>query len=118
MKSPRSYKFYWELWGLGSNRLLLWGNPEYVRRAVSTFGLGGAEGFEIDPPLAQKGFGNRPGKWGVFTGAQKQRMFWKWEFERYWLFYQLWGRLSYDPATPDRAWMDELKQRFGAAAGT
>jgi hypothetical protein len=116
LEKPRRYGFYWELWGLGSNRLLLWGNPEYVRRAVSTFGLGGAEGFEIDPPLAQKGFGNAPGKWGVFTEAQKDRVFWKWEFERYWLFYRLWGRLSFDPATPERTWMDDLKHRFGPAA--
>ncbi|MGI8745235.1 MAG: hypothetical protein ACR2NN_22220 [Bryobacteraceae bacterium] len=116
LEKPRSYGFYWELWGLGSNRLLLWGNPDYVRRAVSTFDLGGAEGFEIDPPLAQKGFGNEPGKWSVFTNSQRQRMFWKWEFERYWLFYRLWGRLSYDPTTPESAWMDEMKKRFGAAA--
>jgi hypothetical protein len=61
----RPWDFYFELWGLGSHRLLLWGDPEYVRRAVSTFGLAGASGFEIDPPLAQKGFGNRPGRWGV-----------------------------------------------------
>jgi hypothetical protein len=116
LEKPRSYKFYWEMWGLGSNRLMLWGNPDYVRRAASTFGLSGAEGFEIDPPLAQKGFGNRPGTWGIFTDAEKNRAFWKWEFERYWLFYRLWGRLSYDPQTSERAWMDELKQRFGAAA--
>jgi hypothetical protein len=32
------------------------------------------------------------------------------------LFYRLWGRLSFDPATPERAWMDDLKQRFGPAA--
>jgi len=66
----RPYQFYWELWALGSNRLLLWGNPDYVRRTVSTFSLGDAVGFEIDPPLAQKGFGNEPGKWDVFTPAQ------------------------------------------------
>ncbi len=116
LEKPRSYGFYWELWGLGSNRLLLWGNPAYVRRAVSTFNLGGAEGFEIDPPLAQKGFGNALGEWSIFSNSQSERMFWKWEFERYWLFYRLWGRLSYDPATPESAWMDEMKKRFGPAA--
>ena len=113
---PRRHPFYWELWGLGSHRLLLWGNPEFVRRAVPTFRLGGAVGFEIDPPLAQKGFGNAPGEWGIFTPAQKDRAFWKWEFERYWLFYQLWGRLSYDPKTSDSLWLGELQRRFGAAA--
>lgn len=116
LEKTRTYKFYWELWGLGSHRLLLWGDPTHVRRAVSTFGLAGSEGFEIDPPLAQKGFGNRPGKWGVFADSQSERMFWKWEFERYWLFYQLWGRLSYDPATPASLWEDELRRRFGPAA--
>jgi len=116
LEKPRSYKFYWELWGLGSNRLLLWGSPDYVKRAVPTFGLSGAEGFEIDPPLAQKGFGNAPGAWGIFTAAQSQRTFWKWEFERYWLFYRLWGRISYDRNESQRVWTDELAQRFGAAA--
>lgn len=116
LKNSRSYPFYWELWALGSNRLLLWGSPQYVRRAVSAFGLGGAEGFEIDPPLAQKGFGNAPGAWGVFTKAQQQRVFWEWEFERYWLFYRLWGRLSYNPNTADRAWMNDMTARFGSAA--
>jgi hypothetical protein len=116
LRKPMRYPFYWELWGSGNPRLLLWGNPEYVRRAVSTFGLGGAEGFEIDAPLATKGFGNRPGKWGIFTASQTQRIFWKWEFQRYWLFYMLWGRLSYDPKTPSSVWLDEMKKHFGDAA--
>ncbi len=116
LEKPHTYQFYWELWGLGSHRLLLWGNPDYVRRAASTFSLGDAVGFEIDPPLAQKGFGNAPGEWNVFTPAQKDRIFWKWEFERYWMFYQLWGRLTYNPSEPDVLWMGELQRRFGTAA--
>ncbi len=118
LEKPRTYEFYWEVWGLGSHRLLLWGDPEFARRMVPTFTLSETRGFEIDPPLAQKGFGNRPGKWGVFTSDHDRRVFWKWEFERYWLFYLLWGRLSYDPATPETAWLEELQRRFGDAAGT
>jgi hypothetical protein len=116
LRKPRPYDFFWEVWGLGSHRLLLWGDPEFVRRTVPTFKLSGAIGFEIDPPLAQKGFGNRPGKWGIFAESQKGRVFWEHEFERYWLFYLLWGRLSYDPKTPERVWMAEFKRRFGLAA--
>lgn len=117
LRKPRRYGFFWELWGLGSHRLLLWGSPEHVRRAVGTFGLGGGEGFEIDPPLAQKGFGNTPGTWGAFTEAELgRRRGWTWEWERYWLFYVLWGRLSYDPGTPDKVWEDEIAGRFGAGA--
>jgi hypothetical protein len=109
LQKPRAYSFYWELWGLGSHRLLLWGDPEYVRRAAGTFSLSGSIGFEIDPPLAQKGFGNQPAEWKVATPG-------KYEFERYWMFYLLWGRLSYDPKASDRLWMGELESRFGHAA--
>lgn len=112
----RAWQFYWELWGLGSHRLLLWGDPEYVRRAVGTFSMSGAAGFEIDPPLAQKGFGNRPGQWGVFDDSQKQRVFWTWEWQRYWLFYLLWGRLSYNPEEPEELWKAEFERRFGKEA--
>lgn len=116
LEKPRDYDFYWEIWGLGSHRLLAWGDPDFVRRAAPTLTLSGTNGFEIDPPLAQKGFGNRPGKWGVFTEAAKDRVFWNYEFERYWLFYLLWGRLTYDPKTPERVWLGELERRFGKAA--
>lgn len=109
LQKPRNYAFYWELWGLGSHRLLLWGDPEYVRRAAGTFSLSGSIGFEIDPPLAQKGFGNEPADWKVQTPGQ-------YEFERYWMFYLLWGRLSYDPKTSERVWMSELEKRFGPKA--
>jgi hypothetical protein len=116
LEKPRFSDFFWELWGLGSHRLLLWGNPDFVRRAVPTFQLSGSIGFEIDAPLAQKGYGNRPGTWSVFTDSQQRRVFWKWEFERYWLFYLLWGRLSYDPQTADSLWLGELQRRYGSAA--
>ncbi|HEY3440938.1 MAG TPA: hypothetical protein VGK29_09310 [Paludibaculum sp.] len=112
----RVWHFYFELWGLGSHRILQWGDPEYVRQAVPWFRLSGAEGFEIDPPLAQKGFGNQPGSYGIFTAEQQGRVYWKYEWQRYWLFYQLWGRLSYNPAEPERLWLDEFQRRFGSAA--
>jgi hypothetical protein len=113
----RPYDFFFELWGgCGANRVLLWGDPEYVRRIVPSFRLSGSVGFEIDPPLAQKGYGNAPGRWGIFTPEASDRVFWRYEFERYWLFYQLWGRLSYDASTSESAWTSEAQRRFGGAA--
>ncbi len=116
LRRPRDYEFFWEVWALGSHRLFLWGNPEYVRRAAASFTLSGAAGFEIDPPLAQKGFGNRAGRWGIFTPAHQDKVWWRWEFQRYWFFYLLWGRLSYDPKTPEQVWQQEFRRRFQAAA--
>lgn len=116
LRKPRPWTFFFEIWALGSNRLLVWGDPDYVRQAARTLTLSGAIGFEIDAPLAQKGFGNRPGKWGIFAPGNERRQFWRWEFERYWLFYLLWGRLTYDPEAPEQLWNAQLQQRFGNAA--
>lgn len=41
---------------------------------------------------------------------------WKYAFERQWLFYKLWGRLLYDPATPDKIFEDEFIRRYGEIA--
>jgi hypothetical protein len=120
LKRPRKHEVYWEIWSLGSHRLLLWGNPDYVRRAVPTLSLSDSSGFEIDPPLAQKGFGNGHEVFGIFDKnayiSHEDRQFWHWEFERYWMFYLLWGRLSYNPDTSSEVWLSELNKRFGAAA--
>ena len=116
LAKPRRYDLFWEIWGLGSHRILLWGSPDFARRIVSTLTLSNTLGFEVDAPPTQKGYGNRPGRWDVFNDAQSARKFWHWDFERYWFFYLLWGRLSYNPATPDAVWMHEMQVRFGAAA--
>src|SRR5690606_41283008 len=37
-------------------------------------------------------------------------------FERQWLFYALWGRLLYDPETPDSVFEAEFVRRYGDKA--
>ncbi len=48
--------------------------------------------------------------------AVKQPVAWKYAFERQWLFYELWGRLLYDPATPDSVFEAGFTRRYGAVA--
>lgn len=43
---------------------------------------------------------------------------WKYAFERQWLFYKLWGRLLYNPATPDALFKAEFLQRYGKQAAS
>jgi len=40
---------------------------------------------------------------------------WKYAFERQWLFYKIWGRLLYNPDTPDALFKSEFTRRYGQA---
>jgi hypothetical protein len=114
LKYPHKYSVLYQVWTLGSHRLLLWGDPEFVRRFVPTTTFGDAVGYEICAPLSQKGYLNAPGAWRIFL--QKEREYYKWEYERYWSFYQLFGRLTYNPEESDEIWLREIHQRFGKEA--
>ena len=114
LENPMPYRFLWQVWSLGSPRLLLWGNPEYVRRLVETCRLGDAEGFEINPHLAQKGYGNDPDYWRIFKHAEDE--YFEHEYERYWLFYLLFGRMAYDSSLDESVWRRELAKRIGDTA--
>jgi hypothetical protein len=114
LKYPQKYENLYQVWSLGSHRLLLWGDPDYVRRFAPTTLFEDASGFEICAPLSQKGYGNPPGAWRIFR--DKDREHYRWEFERYWSTYMLFGRLTYNPSEGDEVWMRELRSRFGKVA--
>ena len=90
---------------------MLWGNREYVKRFVNTLSLGGGTGFEINPHLAQKGYGNEPGNWRIFKN--KDNEYYEWEYERYWIFYKMFGQLSYNPDALISSLKFELEKKFG-----
>ncbi len=114
LRYPRNADHIYQVWSLGSHRLLLWGDPEFVRRFAPTTTFEDAVGFEICAPLSQKGYGNAPGAWRIFR--EPDREYYKWEFQKYWSYYRLFGRLTYNPDTGDEVWTDELDRRFGREA--
>ena len=95
LSHPRDYRVVYQLWSVGSQRLLLWGDPNYAARFAESCRLGDGDGFEVNAPLTNKGFGNLPGKWRIF--ADKSLEHFQWEHERYWFFYLAFGRLGYNP---------------------
>ncbi|NWG14617.1 MAG: hypothetical protein HXY20_13905 [Acidobacteria bacterium] len=111
LRYPRRFPVLYQVWSLGSHRLLPWGSVDWVKRFAPTTKLGGGIGFETCAPLSQKGFGNAPGDWRILIPPERE--YYRWEFERYWLYYLLYGRLTYDPGTPSDVWMDEFRRRFG-----
>ncbi len=111
LRYPRRFPLLYQVWSLGSHRLLPWGSVDWVRRFAPTTKLGGGIGFETCAPLSQKGFGNASGDWRILTPPARE--YYRWEFERYWLYYLLYGRLTYDPGSSPDVWMDEFRRRFG-----
>jgi len=115
LKYPRDYPLHYTLWTAGTMRVLLWGDPEYVRRFAGTVGLGGSQGFDIMEPLATK-MSFHPHDMQPFDLMPPQYRYYDYEFERYWHFFQVFGRLTYDPEASPEIWQHEFVKRFGDSA--
>jgi hypothetical protein len=105
---PSNYKIVWQM----RNEdffALRWGVPDFIRQHIALNGtqdyVGGYfVGSETYIPALD-----------YFT-ATRDPVAWTWAFQRQWLFYKLWGRLLYDPATPDSIFQDEFTRRYGVKA--
>jgi hypothetical protein len=89
--------------------VLRWGQPDFVRQFVHgkqrVYDAGAIIGSECYVPALDYISKDGPGKTG------------KYAFDRQWLFYSTWGRLLYDPATPDSRFEGMLESRFGKGTG-
>ncbi|MHC4241634.1 MAG: beta-N-acetylhexosaminidase family protein [Planctomycetota bacterium] len=115
LRYPQRYKMHWRLWNSGTTRILLWGDPEYVRRFAESTYLYDGEGFEVTQPLATK-MQDHPHDMKPFELLKPRYQYYDWEFERYWHFFQVFGRIGYNPDTPPEIWQREFQRRFGKRA--
>ena len=105
---PKNYKITWQ----ARNEdffALRWGVPDFIREHIALNGeadyVGGYFiGSETYIPALD-----------YFTAIDRP-VDWTWAFERQWLFYKLWGRLLYDPKTPDAVFQAEFNRRYGSRA--
>ncbi len=112
---PQLYKMHWRLWNGGTSRVLLWGDPEYVRRFAESSHLYDGDGYEVNEPLATK-MEAQPHDAKPFDLLRPNYRYYDYEFERYWHFFQVFGRVGYNPKTLGDAWQNEFRQRFGSKA--
>jgi len=117
LRYPKRYEMLYRLWSHGTNRILVWGDPDYARRFAAATRLWDGQGFDIHEPLAMKmgyklGLHDQP----AYDLLSEPYRYYDWEFERYWHYYQVFGRLGYNFDTASRAWKAEFKHRFGPAA--
>ncbi len=114
LRFPKRYDMHWQLWSGGTTRVLLWGDPEYARRFAASAHLYGTPSFEVNEMLATK-MASQPHDMAPFELLAPERRYYDYEFERYWHYFQVFGRLGYDPKTPTEVWSREFERRFGAA---
>jgi hypothetical protein len=115
LRYPQNYRVHWQLWTGGTARLLLWGDPDYVRRFASSVRLYDGNSFEVNEMLATKMLGE-PADEKPLDILKPAYRYYDYEFERYWHFYRVWGRLTYRPNANSDVWEHEFITRFGPQA--
>lgn len=101
---PKNYKINWTV----RNEdffCLRWGVPDFIRSHIATNNQSYVGGYMIgsETYIPAKDYFTKP---GIAVN-------WKYAFERQWLFYKLWGRLLYNPQTPDAIFQAEFIHRYG-----
>jgi hypothetical protein len=115
LRKPRFYDVIYRLWNYGSTNLFLWGDADYARRFSLSCGLSGSAGFQINTPLSLKYGHELSHKVAWDTFAKPELRYGKWEDERFWMWYTVFGRLGYNPDTDPSVWRDEFTAHFGDA---
>lgn len=115
LRYPQQYHMYWQLWSGGTTRILLWGSPAYAKRFAESTHLYNGDGFEVNEPLATK-MEAQPHDARPFDLLNPAYRYYDYEFERYWHFFQSFGRIAYNPQTSADTWEGEFVKRFGPSA--
>jgi hypothetical protein len=111
----RRYGILHRIWP-GTQRLLLWGDPQMAAAYARVSSFCGSNGVEIYEPLffkGRKGSG-LPGGRDAYADDSLTP---KYDFEKYDYAYRVWGRNFYNPDGDPDGWRRALTQQFGNGAG-
>ena len=110
----RRYGILHRIWP-GTQRLLLWGDPQMAAAYGRVSSFCGSNGVEIYEPLffkGRKGSGLPGGREAYADNSFPP----KYDFEKYDYAYRVWGRNFYNPDGDADAWRRALTQQFGKGA--
>lgn len=99
---PTNYKLAW----MARNEdffMLRWGQPDFIREHISLNSEEHITGYFVGSETYIPAL-------DYFTA--KGNVDWKYAFDRQWMFYKQWGRLLYNPETPDDLFANEFESRF------
>ncbi len=100
----------------GTQRLLLWGDPEFAAGFGRYATFAGARGLDLCEPLFFKGRDDTAAAGARDPYADPELQLGVDDWQKYKYTYLLWGRLLHDPGTEPRAWRRYLTDTYGAAA--
>ena len=109
---PRNYSILWQIRAHGTHRVFYWGSPDFARRTVQSCKFGEGVGFSMEPMEA---YG--PAADYLHNKPDTTHHFYKWMFEREWVWHLVWGRMAYDPETPTEIFIRAFVDHFGPEAG-
>src|SRR5260221_4233586 len=105
---PHNYRIQWMI--RNENFFILrWGQPDFIRSHIAQNTERYVNGYFVGSE------GYIPAK--EFSHRSNPHRTWAYAFEKQWLFYQLWGRLWYDPSTPDSLFEAAFENRYGKGSG-
>lgn len=113
-KDDRDYGVLERIWP-GTQRLLLWGDPETSAAHSKAFSFCGSVGVELMEPLSfkgRRGSGIAGDRCGYLDPSLKPR----WDWEKYLYSLRVFGRLAYNPGTEPEVWRRFLNAQFDAGA--
>ncbi len=114
LKENRRYGVIHRIWP-GTQRLLIWGDPETGAGYGRAFSFCGSDGAELMEPLTfkgRRGSGIAGDRCAYADASLKPR----WDWEKYLYTLRIWGRLMYNPNSGTDVWQRALRKDFGKGA--
>lgn len=103
------YKIVWQVRANGTHRIFPFYNPDWVRRSIKAMKMGTVSGYTVEGEDAY--FPKSP----QYYLANPRDQYVNWIHQRDELYWMCWGRLGYDPKTPDSVFDDVVADWFGAS---
>ncbi len=114
LREDRQWQVVHRIWS-GTQRLMLWGDPQFAAAYSRAFSFCGSNGVEIQEPLSFKGRrgSGLPGSRCAYADASLDP---RWDWQKYAYSSRLWGRMLYNPETKLDVWRRQLQKQMGQSA--
>jgi len=107
--APSKHKMCWMIRNEDFFRLR-WGEPDFIRAHIAQNGQEFVGGYFVGSETMIPAV-------DIFHKPDHEHIDWDYAFERQWLFYKEWGRLLYNPETPDTVFSNAFDSKYEGGHG-